>query len=83
MKEQNYPPYTLTNIMINYISDITRKITEIYYLNLDKNPLSRKQVEDIIDGKIVMGKQKDIQEVKNAYMAYERISSINPYSVED
>lgn len=30
-----------------------------------------------------MGKQKDIQEVKNAYMAYERISSINPYSVED
>ena len=104
MKEQNYPPYTLTNMMINYISDITRKITEIDYLNLDKkpelrkqnrinsiysslaiekNPLSRKQVEDIIDGKIVMGKQKDIQEVKNAYMAYERISSINPYSVEE
>ena len=104
MKEQNYPPYILTNIMINYISEITRKITEIDYLNLDKkpelrkqnrinsiysslaiekNPLSRKQVEDIIDGKIVMGKQKDIQEVKNAYMTYERISSINPYSVED
>ena len=104
MKEQNYPPYILTNIMINYISEITRKITEIDYLNLDKkpelrkqnrinsiysslaiekNPLSRKQVEDIIDGKIVMGKQKDIQEVKNAYKAYERISSINPYSVEE
>lgn len=104
MKEQKYTPYTLTNIMINYISEITRKITEIDYLNLDKkpelrkqnrinsiysslaiekNPLSRKQVEDIIDGKIVMGKQKDIQEVKNAYMTYERISSINPYSVED
>ena len=104
MKEQNYPPYTLTNMMINYISEITRKITEIDYLNLDKkpelrkqnrinsiysslaiekNPLSRKQVEDIIDGKIVMGKQKDIQEVKNAYRAYEKISSINPYSVEE
>ena len=43
MKEQNYPPYTLTNIMINYISDITRKITEIDYLNLDKKPELRKQ----------------------------------------
>ena len=42
MKEQNYPSYTLTNIMINYISDITRKITEINYLNLDKKPELRK-----------------------------------------
>lgn len=25
----------------------------------------------------------DIQEVKNAYEAYERIDKVNPYSVED
>ena len=30
-----------------------------------------------------MGEQKDIQEVKNAYEAYEQIDKINPYSVED
>ncbi len=29
------------------------------------------------------GEQKDIQEVKNAYKAYEQIDKINPYSVED
>ena len=40
MKEQNYPPYILTNIMINYISEITRKITEIDYLNLDNGSLT-------------------------------------------
>ena len=27
--------------------------------------------------------QKDIQEVKNAYNAYEQIDKVNPYSVED
>lgn len=32
---------------------------------------------------MVSGKQKDIQEVKNAYKAYEEIDNINPYSVED
>ena len=30
-----------------------------------------------------MEKQKDIQEVKNAYNAYEQIDKVNPYSVED
>ena len=33
--------------------------------------------------KIVMGQQKEIQEVKNAYDAYERFSEINPYSIND
>ena len=32
---------------------------------------------------MVIGEQKDIQEVKNAYKAYEEIDNINPYSVED
>ena len=37
----------------------------------------------MINGKPVIGEQKDIQEVKNAYEAYEQIDKVNPYSVED
>lgn len=36
----------------------------------------------MIDGKAVIGTQRDIQEVKNAYNAYEELDNINPYSIE-
>ena len=52
-------------------------------LAIENNQLSLFQVEDVINGKPVIGEQKDIQEVKNAYEAYEQIDKINPYSVED
>jgi Fic family protein len=32
---------------------------------------------------MVMGKQADIKEVKNAYKAYDKIMSYDPYSIED
>ena len=32
---------------------------------------------------MVLGSQKDIQEVKNAYNAYEMISEVNPYNLKD
>lgn len=41
------------------------------------------QVKDVIAGKIVIGSQKDIQEVKNAYNAYEILNQVNPYSIKD
>ena len=41
------------------------------------------QVEAVINGKSVIGEQKDIQEVKNAYRAYEEIGNVNPYSLDD
>lgn len=50
---------------------------------IENNPLSFEQVKDVINGKLVIGKQKDIQEVKNAYKAYEMLKDINPYSIED
>lgn len=50
---------------------------------IENNPLSLEQVKDVINGKIVIGEQKDIQEVKNAYKAYEMLKDINPYSIED
>lgn len=102
---ENYPPYTITDKMLNYVSDIMKKIGEANYfeslnrypelrrktrirsihssLAIENNQLSLFQVEDVINGKKVIGEQIDIQEVKNAYKAYEQIDKMNPYSVED
>ena len=52
-------------------------------LAIENNQLSLFQVEAVINGKAVIGEQKDIQEVKNAYKAYEEIDNINPYSEKD
>lgn len=52
-------------------------------LRIEANSLSLNQVRDVINGKLVLGEQKEIQEVKNAYMAYEQISQIDPYSMKD
>lgn len=40
------------------------------------------QVRDVINGKLVHGEQKEIQEVKNAYAAYERFSEMQPFSIK-
>ena len=51
-------------------------------LKIEANSLSLGQVRDIIDGKTVLGEPKEIQEVKNAFAAYERFLEIEPYSIE-
>ena len=51
-------------------------------LKIEANSLSLGQVRDVINGKVVLGKQKEIQEVKNAYAAYEKFSEIEPYSIK-
>lgn len=40
-------------------------------------------VRAVVNGKSVIGPQKEIQEVKNAYSAYEQIGSFDPYSIEE
>ncbi len=52
-------------------------------LRIEANSLTLNQVRDVINGKIVLGEQREIQEVKNAYCAYGRIAEINPYSIRD
>ena len=52
-------------------------------LKIEANSLSLGQVRDVINGKTVLGEQKEIQEVKNAYAAYEAFSRIDPYSIAD
>lgn len=51
-------------------------------LKIEANSLSLGQVRDVINGKMVLGEQKEIQEVKNAYAAYERFSEIQPFSIK-
>lgn len=52
-------------------------------LKIEANSLSLGQVRDVINGKLVLGEQKEIQEVKNAYAAYEKLPEIDPYSIND
>lgn len=52
-------------------------------LKIEANSLSLGQVRDVINGKMVLGEQKEIQEVKNAYAAYERFYEIEPFSIEN
>ena len=52
-------------------------------LAIEDNSLSFEQVKDIIDGKLVIGPKKEIQEVQNAYNAYEKMKGVNPFSLTD
>lgn len=52
-------------------------------LKIEANSLSFGQVRDVINGRLVLGEQREIQEVKNAYDAYEQVSEVNPFDLED
>lgn len=52
-------------------------------LAIEANSLSLDEVKSVISGKTVIGPQKEIQEVKNAYQAYEKLGRFDPYSLED
>ena len=99
------PPFTITNKMLDYVSNIMEKIGKLdNYTNFNKMPVLRRnnriksihsslaieanslslgQVKDVIAGRTVIGPQKEIQEVKNAYNAYEMINTVDAYSIKD
>ena len=52
-------------------------------LAIEANSLSLNQVKDVIEGKVVLGPLKEIQEVKNAYNAYSNITDFDGYSEQD
>ena len=52
-------------------------------LAIEKNSLTLEQVTDVINGKRVLGKPQEIKEVQNAYEAYEKIFTFNPWSETD
>ena len=60
------------------------KINSIHSsLAIENNKLTVNQGKDVINGKEVIGPIKEIQEVKNAYKAYEMLNSIDPYSINE
>lgn len=52
-------------------------------LKIEANSLSMGEVKDVIDGRIVLGPEREIQEVKNAYEAYELIKWVDAFSIKD
>ena len=49
---------------------------------IENNTLSLKQVTDVINGKIVMGKSDEIIEVKNSFVSYEKMYEYNPFIIK-
>ena len=52
-------------------------------LAIEANSLSLNQVKDVIEGSLVLGPQKEIQEVKNAYRVYNMMSEFDCYKEKD
>ena len=52
-------------------------------LAIEANSLTLDEVKDVINGKMVIGPEREIREVQNAYKAYEMINDLNPYSILD
>jgi Fic family protein len=52
-------------------------------LAIEGNSLSLDEVTAVIQGKAVAGRQEEIKEAKNAYEAYDKIMTFNPYSISD
>lgn len=52
-------------------------------LKIEANSLSLDNVRDVLNDRVVIGPAKEIQEVKNAFAAYDQINTIDPYSLDD
>ncbi len=52
-------------------------------LKIEANSLTIGQTKDVIEGRVVLGSEREIREVKNAYKAYEMIGEVSPYSIDD
>ncbi len=52
-------------------------------LAIENNTLSIEQVTAVLEGKHVLGLPREIQEVRNAFAAYEQLTNWRPYSLDD
>lgn len=52
-------------------------------LKIESNSLTLDEVKAVIDGRTVIGERKEIQEIKNAYKAYEQIGRFDIYNLDD
>ena len=103
--EKYIPPFTISNKMLELVSEIMEKIGKLDNFNdlsktpilrrhnrirsihsslaIEANSLSYDQVNDVINGKLVIGPKKEIIEVKNAYNAYEIMDKMDAYNIND
>ncbi|MBB6055925.1 Fic family protein [Tolumonas osonensis] len=52
-------------------------------LAVEQNTLTLEQVTAVIEGKMVLGLPKEIQEVRNAFAAYEAMEQWHPHQIDD
>ena len=52
-------------------------------LAIEANPLSLDEVRSVINGQSVIGPEKEIREVINAYQAYDMLGEFDPFSLRD
>lgn len=52
-------------------------------LEIEGNSLSLEQVTAVLDGKRILGSMREVQEVHNAFQAYEKLDSLNPLEIND
>lgn len=52
-------------------------------LAIEANSLPIDAVRGVIDGRTVLGPEKEIQEVKNAYKAYDALGRFDPFSIDE
>ena len=52
-------------------------------LKIEANSLSLDEVRGVLNGRAVLGPASEIQEVKNAFAAYEQIGAFDPYRLQD
>lgn len=51
-------------------------------LKIESSSLSEGMVRSVLNNRAVIGPEKEIQEVKNAFAAYDYIGKVNPYSID-
>lgn len=70
-----------TNFTRNIKLHRENRVRTIYAsLAIEGNSLTLGEVTAVIEGKMVAGKQAEIKEVKNAYEAYDRMLTFDPYA---
>jgi Fic family protein len=52
-------------------------------LEIEGNTLSLEQVTAVLAGKRILGSMREVQEVRNAFQAYEKLDSLNPCEIND
>ena len=72
--EHYSPPYTITDEILALVASISEKLGRISTVHA---------LRDVLNGRLVLGEQREIQEVKNAYAAYEKLPEIDPFDLEE